>query len=96
MLKEVSRKGGASQLIRAARKDRKATLARAVPWALPRPKSPRATEADAVAETKKAAKEEAVTVAEAMKDGTTAGKPISSKENVLIGRLFFNTRGLTA
>ena len=31
MLKEVSRKGGASQLIRAARKDRKATLARAVP-----------------------------------------------------------------
>ena len=41
-------------------------------------------------------REEAVAVAEAMKDGTTAGKPISSKENVLIGRLFFNTRGLTA
>ena len=47
-------------------------------------------------ETKKAAREEAVAVAEAMKDGTTAGKPISSKENVQIGRLFFNTRGLTA
>ena len=31
MLKEVSRKDGATQLIRAARKDRKATLARAVP-----------------------------------------------------------------
>ena len=57
---------------------------------------PRATEADAVAEAKKAAREEAVAVAEAMKDGTTAGKPISSKENVQIGRLFFNTRGLTA
>ena len=49
-----------------------------------------------MAETRKAAKEEAVTVAETMKDGTTAGKPISSKENVQIGRLFFNTRGLTA
>ena len=43
-----------------------------------------------------AAREEAVAVAEAMKDGTTARKPISSKENVLIGRLFFNTRGLMA
>ena len=31
MLKEVSKKDGATQLIRAARKDRKATLARAVP-----------------------------------------------------------------
>ena len=31
MLKEVSRKDEATQLIRAARKDRKATLARAVP-----------------------------------------------------------------
>ena len=49
-----------------------------------------------MAETRKAAKEEAVTVAEAMKDGTTAWKPISSKENVQIDRLFFNTRGLTA
>ena len=49
-----------------------------------------------MAEAKKAAREEAVAVAEAMKDGTTAGKPISSKENVLIGRLFFNTRGLRA
>ena len=49
-----------------------------------------------MAETKKAATEEAVAVAEAMKDGTTAGKNISSKENVLIGRLFFNTRGLSA
>ena len=49
-----------------------------------------------MAEAKKAAEEEAVAVAEAMKDDTTAGKPISSKENVQIGRLFFNTRGLTA
>jgi len=49
-----------------------------------------------VTETKKAAREEAVAVAEAMKDGTTAGKPISPKEKVQIDRLFFNTRGLTA
>ena len=49
-----------------------------------------------MAEAKKAAREEAVAVAEAMKDGTTAGKPISSKENVQIGRLFFNTRSLMA
>ena len=46
--------------------------------ALPRPKGPRATEADAVTETKKAAGEEAVAVAEAMKDRSGQARNFAS------------------